>query len=87
MDCGLPEGSRGGKPQVEPALAACQSAWCPLAFSVPDGLQELIHPDGDTIRVEVSGQNDGSPEPGTGVMLLSGLLGLLLLWRRRRRAV
>ncbi|MHC5024447.1 MAG: trypsin-like serine peptidase, partial [Planctomycetota bacterium] len=40
----------------------------PLAFTYPNGLPELLNPDGDTIRVEVSGQNDGTPQPGTGLL-------------------
>ena len=43
----------------------------PLAFAFPDGLPELIDPHGDTIRVEVSGQNGGTPQPNTGVLYLS----------------
>ncbi|MHC4218595.1 MAG: hypothetical protein ACYSU7_09095 [Planctomycetota bacterium] len=43
----------------------------PLAFSFPNGLPELIDPSGDTIRVEVTGQNGGTPQPGTGFLYLS----------------
>ncbi len=38
----------------------------PLSFNFPDGLPELLNPAGDTIRVEVFGQNGGEPQPGTG---------------------
>ncbi|MHC4416266.1 MAG: trypsin-like serine peptidase [Planctomycetota bacterium] len=40
----------------------------PLDFSFPDGLPERLDPAGDAIRVEVSGQNGGTPQPGTGVL-------------------
>ena len=39
-----------------------------LAFAFPDGLPEIIDPAGDTIRVEVSGANGGTPQPGTGLL-------------------
>ena len=38
----------------------------PLSFNFPDGLPEFLNPVGDTIRVEVFGQNGGEPQPGTG---------------------
>ncbi len=40
----------------------------PLAFAFPDGLPETLDPSGDLIRVEVTGQNGGSPEPDTGLL-------------------
>jgi len=40
----------------------------PLAFNFPDGLPELLSPAGDTIRVEVTGQNGGTPQAGTGML-------------------
>lgn len=38
----------------------------PIAFEFPNGLPQLINPAGDMIRVIVSGQDGGEPEPGTG---------------------
>ena len=38
----------------------------PLGFNFPDGLPEFLNPAGDTIRVEVVGQNGGEPQSGTG---------------------
>lgn len=43
----------------------------PIAFEFPNGLPELINPAGDAIRVIVSGQNGGVPEPGTGQLHLN----------------
>ena len=40
----------------------------PLAFDYPNDLPALLDPAGGTIRVEVSGQNGGLPEPGTGLL-------------------
>jgi len=37
-----------------------------LTFAFPDGLPEIIDPSGDTIRVEVSGANGGTPQSATG---------------------
>jgi V8-like Glu-specific endopeptidase len=59
---------------LQSALAAPQGVCVPaplLAFDFPAGLPELIDPEGDSIRVEVSGQNDGIPQPGTGVLHLA----------------
>jgi V8-like Glu-specific endopeptidase len=59
---------------IQGALAAPQGVCIPtppLAFTFPEGLPELIDPHGDTIRVEVSGQNNGTPEPNTGVLYLA----------------
>jgi len=59
---------------LQAALATPQGVCIPtppLAFAFPDGLPELIDPHGDTIRVEVSGQNGGTPQPDTGVLHLS----------------
>ena len=39
-----------------------------LAFAFPGGLPEIIDPAGDTIRVEVSGANGGTPESATGLL-------------------
>ena len=39
-----------------------------LAFTYPDGLPEFLNPAGDSIRVVVSGKNEGMPEPGTGMV-------------------
>ena len=39
-----------------------------LAFAFPGGLPEIIDPAGDTIRVEVSGANGGTPQPATGLL-------------------
>ncbi|MHC4305816.1 MAG: trypsin-like serine peptidase [Planctomycetota bacterium] len=61
-------------PGLQAALATPQGICIPeppLAFAFPDGLPELIDPHGDTIRVEVSGQNGGTPQPDTGVLHLS----------------
>lgn len=40
----------------------------PLAFTYPDGLPELIDPDGDAIRIIVSGDNGGEAAPGSGLL-------------------
>ncbi|MCA9289969.1 MAG: hypothetical protein KDA25_02510 [Phycisphaerales bacterium] len=42
----------------------------PLAFAFPDGLPDHIDNAGDTVRVVVSGDNGGTPAPGTGVLHL-----------------
>ena len=39
-----------------------------LTFAFPDGLPEIIDPAGDTIRVEVSGANGGTPQSATGLL-------------------
>ncbi|MCH2149186.1 MAG: hypothetical protein MK095_07105, partial [Phycisphaerales bacterium] len=40
-----------------------------VSFGYPDGLPDVINPDGSTvIRVEVSGGDGVTPEPGTGAM-------------------
>ncbi len=49
-------------------IDACEALAPLLAFSYPDGLPELLSPGGDSIRVEVSGQNGGTPDPGTGML-------------------
>jgi V8-like Glu-specific endopeptidase len=38
----------------------------PLLFQYPDGLPELLDPDGTVITVEVLGSEDDQPQPGTG---------------------
>ncbi len=40
----------------------------PLGFVFPDGLPEMLNPVGDSIRVEVNGQNEGIPQRATGVL-------------------
>jgi hypothetical protein len=58
-------------PGLQDALANPQGVCIPLpllAFDYPNGLPELLDPDGDTIRVVVSGQNGGTPQPGTGLL-------------------
>jgi V8-like Glu-specific endopeptidase len=39
-----------------------------LTFGFPDGLPEIIDPAGDTIRVEISGANGGTPQSATGIL-------------------
>ncbi|MHC4107554.1 MAG: trypsin-like serine peptidase, partial [Planctomycetota bacterium] len=56
---------------LQTALANPQGVCAPLpllAFTYPDGLPERIDPSGGAIRVVVSGQNGGAPEPGTGLL-------------------
>ena len=56
---------------LQNALANPQGVCVPLpllVFAFPDGLPEFIAPDGDTIRVDVSGANGGTAQPGTGLL-------------------
>ncbi|MHC5008460.1 MAG: trypsin-like peptidase domain-containing protein, partial [Planctomycetota bacterium] len=40
----------------------------PLAFVFPNGLPDEIDPAGELVRVEVLGQNGGTPQPDTGML-------------------
>jgi hypothetical protein len=40
----------------------------PLAFVFPNGLPDEIDPAGEIVRVEVLGQNGGTPQPDTGML-------------------
>jgi hypothetical protein len=40
----------------------------PLAFGFPDGLPFEFNPTGEVVRVEVTGQNGGTPQPDTGFL-------------------
>ncbi|MHC5015610.1 MAG: trypsin-like peptidase domain-containing protein [Planctomycetota bacterium] len=40
----------------------------PLGFVFPDGLPPVIDPAGQVVRVEVFGQNGGTPQPDTGML-------------------
>ncbi|MDY7108520.1 MAG: hypothetical protein SYC29_07765 [Planctomycetota bacterium] len=40
----------------------------PLAFGYPEGLPEAIDPDGDSVRITVTGNHGGEPAPGSGVL-------------------
>ncbi|HSS65518.1 MAG TPA: hypothetical protein VLS27_13875, partial [Gammaproteobacteria bacterium] len=46
-----------------------------LAFEFPDGLPELISPFNGSIRVNVLPTEFGSPQPGTGVLVVSTTVG------------
>jgi len=48
-------------------LGVCKAP-ATLAFSFPDGRPDLFLPSGQTFRVEVSGVNGGTPQPGTGML-------------------
>ena len=50
-----------------------------LTFAFPDGLPEIIDPAGDAIRVEVSGANGGTPDPGTGLLHYDTGGGLVMI--------
>ncbi|MHC4218596.1 MAG: trypsin-like peptidase domain-containing protein [Planctomycetota bacterium] len=40
----------------------------PIGFIFPEGLPQDIDPAGEIVRVEVFGQNGGTPQPGTGML-------------------
>jgi hypothetical protein len=54
---------------VQTALVNPQGVCVPaalLAFIYPDGIPQNLNPAGDSIRVELSAGNGGTPQPGTG---------------------
>ena len=66
---GQNSGTGSNHPGWQAALADPQGVCAslpPLSFNFPDALPKLLNPAGDTIRVEVFGQNGGEPQPGTG---------------------
>jgi hypothetical protein len=50
------------------ALISPQGVDTPLAFVFPSGLPDEIDPAGQVVRVEVLGQNGGTPQPDTGML-------------------
>ncbi|UCD74336.1 MAG: S46 family peptidase [Phycisphaerales bacterium] len=70
-DYGGNHGTGANHDGLQYALAHPQGVCIPkpnLLFTYPDGLPDYLNPAGDSIRVEVSGQNEGVPQPGTGVL-------------------
>jgi hypothetical protein len=51
----------------------------PLAFAYPDGRPDLVDPFGETVRVVVSGQHGGTPQPGTGRLHYDAGAGFVVL--------
>ena len=56
-----------GTMSVEGPGEPCESG--SLSFGFPEGLPEVLHPDGSTtIRVEIGGSGEVVPQPGTGAL-------------------
>ncbi|MHC4127394.1 MAG: trypsin-like serine peptidase [Planctomycetota bacterium] len=71
---GQNSGTGSNHPSWHDALADPQGVCIPVAslsFNFPDGLPAAIHPEGDVVRVEVSGQGGGTPRPDSGVLYLA----------------
>ncbi len=68
---GANNGTGSNNSGLQSALANPEGVCLPapgLGFDFPDGIPMLLDPDGDSIRVEVSGINGGDAESGTGML-------------------